>query len=134
MIGGLIFIHQTVHLVEDERNLTSINKLLNKYIYYQIVHEVHKRVIKQLTVHQQSLGLKRDTSNHFVQKSTRAQLWLRLQREDLIYKKLMQTRLWRPGADWGKKSYREYAVSGALPLPSHPFPFPLVPSLSLIHI
>ena len=29
----------------------------------------------------------RETSNHFVQKSTRAQLWLRLQREDPIYKK-----------------------------------------------
>jgi len=29
----------------------------------------------------------KETSNHFVQKSTRAQLWLRLPREDLIYKK-----------------------------------------------
>jgi len=31
------------------------------------------------------------------------------------------------GADWVKKSYREYAVSGALPITHYPFPFPLVP-------
>ena len=45
--------------------------------YYQIVHMVHY----------QSLGLMRETLNHFIQKSTRAQLWLWLQRKDLIYKK-----------------------------------------------
>jgi len=34
----------------------------------------------------------RETSNHFVQKSTRAQLWLRLQREDMIYKKTRENK------------------------------------------
>jgi len=39
--------------------------------------------------------------------------------------------IWVTGADWGKKSYREYAVSGALTLPSFPFPFPSLTSPSL---
>ena len=34
----------------------------------------------------------------------------------------------------GVLSYREYVVSGALPLPSYPFPFPPVPSSPLLSL
>jgi len=44
--------------------------------------------------HHQSLGLIRETSNHFIQKSTRAQLWLPLQREIWSTEKLARTSLW----------------------------------------
>jgi len=53
-------------------------------IYYQIVHDVHKRVIK-LLASANSRPNERDIEP-FRTKINSSKLWLRLQREDLIYK------------------------------------------------
>jgi len=68
--------------VGERRSLASHYTLTTIYIYYEIVHEIHKSYEAQ-----QDLRLLREMSNHSVQKSTPAHLWVQLQCKDLIYKK-----------------------------------------------
>ena len=69
--------------------------LLLFIIYYQIVHEVHKRVMRLLTS-SKSIPNERDIKPFRPKINSSTALSIRLQREDLIYKEktLARTRLW----------------------------------------